>query len=123
MRRRARFDGAVLDALRAMTPQQTLDRLGLSWKRDRDFSPTKNPATVRLHVSIGGGVIELIVTGARWYDTRAQRGGGGAIDLAMHLLGLQFVDAVKRLLFGSQLAEKVAAPGPQGGHARQRLPP
>jgi hypothetical protein len=27
----------------------------------------------------------------------AERGGGGAIDLAMHILRLSFVDAVKRL--------------------------
>jgi hypothetical protein len=42
-------------------------------------------------------VVELLATGVRWYDPRAKKGGGGAIDLAMHLLGLQFVDAVKRL--------------------------
>jgi len=80
-----------------MTVTEALDRLGLGWKRDPDFSPQKNPATTRLHVSIGGGVVELVVTGARWYDTRAQRGGGGAIDLTMHLLRVSFVDAVKRL--------------------------
>jgi hypothetical protein len=98
MRRRARsFDGAVLDALRSMTVAETLDRLGLHWRRDPTFSPHKDPRTTRLHVSIGGGVVELIATGARWYDTRAQRGGGGAIDLTMHLLGVSFVDAVKRL--------------------------
>jgi hypothetical protein len=96
--RRARFDAALLDALRSMTLKQTLDRLGLGWKIDPDFVPVKNPATVRLHVSVGSGVTELLSTGQRWFDTRAQRGGGGAIDLAMHLLGLSFVDAVKRLL-------------------------
>jgi hypothetical protein len=95
--RRRSFDPAALDALRLMTPQQTLDRLGLGWKRDPDFSPTKNPATTRLYVTVGAGVVELVVTGARWYDSRAKRGGGGAIDLTMHLLHLPFVDAVKRL--------------------------
>jgi len=80
-----------------MTPAEALDRLGLCWKQDPDFSPQKNPATVRLHVSIGGGVVELVVTGPKWYDARAQRGGGGAIDLTMHLLNVSFVDAVKRL--------------------------
>jgi hypothetical protein len=97
MRRARSFDGAVLDALRSMPVTEALDRLGVCWKRDPDFSPTKNPATVRLHVTVGAGVVELVVTGARWYDTRAQRGGGGAIDLTMHLLGLSFVDAVRRL--------------------------
>jgi hypothetical protein len=97
MRHARSFDAALLAALRSMTPHQTLDRLGLSWKRDPAFLPTKNPATVRLHVTVGAGVVELVVTGARWYDTRAQRGGGGAIDLTMHVLGLSFVDAVRRL--------------------------
>jgi hypothetical protein len=95
--RRARFDGAVLDSLRSMTPQQTLDRLGLGWKIDPNFSPQKNPATVRLHVTVGAGVVELLATGVRWYDVRERKGGGGAIDLTMHLLGVSFVDAVRRL--------------------------
>jgi hypothetical protein len=98
MRQRARsFDGALLDALRSMTVAETLDRLGLHWRRDPDFKPIKNQSTMRLHVSVGSGVTELLATGPKWYDTRAQRGGGGAIDLTMHLLGLSFVDAVKRL--------------------------
>ncbi|MBZ3343388.1 hypothetical protein IPR00_22095, partial [Xanthomonas perforans] len=42
------------------------------------------------------GVVELLATGPKWYDTRAEKGGGGAIDLAMHLLRLDFVSAVKR---------------------------
>jgi hypothetical protein len=97
MRRARSFDVALLDELRSMTPQQTLDRLGLCWKQDPDFRPQKNAATVRLHVTVGAGVVELVVTGARWYDTRARKGGGGAIDLTMHLCGLDFVGAVKRL--------------------------
>jgi hypothetical protein len=96
-RSRRSFDPAALAALRSMTPQQTLDRLGLGWKRDPDFSPTKNPATARLHVAVGGHVVELLATGVRWYDVRERKGGGGAIDLTMHLLHLPFVDAVKRL--------------------------
>ncbi len=43
------------------------------------------------------GEFEILTTGPKWYDTRARAGGGGAIDLAMHVLGLSFVDAVKRL--------------------------
>ena len=38
-----------------------------------------------------------MTTGPKWYDTRAHYGGGGAIDLAMHLLNLSFVEAVKHL--------------------------
>jgi hypothetical protein len=80
IRSRRSFDPAALDALRSIPPAETLDRLGLVWKIDRDFRPQKDSRTVRLHVAVGAGVVELVVTGARWYDTRAQRGGGGAID-------------------------------------------
>lgn len=86
----------ALHSLRAMTVQETLDRLGLYWKRDPDFVPVKDAATVRLNVSIGGGGVELLATWPKWYDTRKEQ-GGGAIDLTMHLFRLSFVDAVKRL--------------------------
>ena len=54
------FPPVLLDSLRAMTVQETLDRLGLYWKRDPDFVPVKDAATVRLNVSIGGGGVELL---------------------------------------------------------------
>ena len=46
--------------------QETLDRLGLYWKRDPDFVPVKDAATVRLNVSIGGGGVELLATWPKW---------------------------------------------------------
>jgi hypothetical protein len=97
-RPRRYFPPALLDSLRAMSVQETLDRLGIYWKRDPDFVPVKDKATVRLNVSIGGGGVELLATGPKWYDTRAKEGGGGAIDLTMHLLRVGFVAAVKQLL-------------------------
>ena len=74
-----------------------LDALGLYWKKDPTFTPVKDKNTIRLHVTVGGGGVELLATGCRWYDTRAEKGGGGAVDLAMHLLRLDFVTAVKRM--------------------------
>jgi hypothetical protein len=44
-----------------------------------------------------GHLIELIFTGSKWYDVRRNKGGGGAIDLYMHLLGSTFQDAVAEL--------------------------
>lgn len=95
--RSRRFDDARLAYLREVGVLATLDALGLYWKRDATFEPLKDKATVRVHVSIGGAVVELLATGSKWYDTQTERGGGGAIDLAMHLLRLDFVAAVKRL--------------------------
>ncbi|EPQ6428579.1 hypothetical protein MWT66_003949 [Morganella morganii] len=40
-RARRSFPPALLDSLRAMTVQETLDRLGLYWKRDPGFVPVK----------------------------------------------------------------------------------
>ena len=91
------FSPELLESLRLMVVTKALDALGLHWKRDPDFQPVKDAATIRLHVAVGGQVSELLVTGAKFFDTRADKCGGGAIDLAMHLLRLDFVAAVKRL--------------------------
>jgi len=39
----------------------------------------------------------IVVTGFRWFDNKAQVGGGGAIDLQMHLTGTDFPTACKAL--------------------------
>lgn len=97
MRARRSFSPELLARLRAMSVTATLDLLELYWKRDPDYRPIKDKHTERVNVSIGGGVIELLATGTKWYDTRAEKGGGGAIDLAMHVMRLDFVSAVKEL--------------------------
>lgn len=79
---------------------EVLNRLGgvgFFWRRDHDFLPVKNSLTERLYVSREGSAWEVLVTGAKWFDTRAKKGGGGGIDLTMHLTGLDFVNAVKLL--------------------------
>lgn len=97
MRSRRSFAPELLTRLRSMSVIEALRLLELYWKRDPDFQPVKNQNTERLNVAIGGGVVELLVTGPKWFDTRVEKGGGGAIDLAMYLLRLDFVSAVKRL--------------------------
>jgi hypothetical protein len=94
---RRSFDAVLLESLRSMPVTEALNRLGLHWKTDPDFRPRKNSSTRRLYVTVDTHVFELLVTGPKWYDTRFERGGGGAIDLAMYILRLSFVDAVKRL--------------------------
>jgi hypothetical protein len=97
MRRRS-VPQETVESLRLMHVCAALSRLGLHWKRDPDFRPRQDPRTMRVHVSLDGGrVVELLATGTKFYDPQAQRGGGGAVDLAMHLLGLPFVEAVRRL--------------------------
>jgi hypothetical protein len=92
-----RFDEALLTQLRRMSAFEALNRLGLDWKLDGDFSPSRSNETRRIYVSVGAHVFELIVTGNLWWDARDGSGGGGAIDLSKHLLELDFVASVKRL--------------------------
>jgi Replicase family/Primase C terminal 1 (PriCT-1) len=96
-RARRLVDAEKLVQVRALPLQNALEHLGLCVARDRDFTPVKDHATERWHVSVGHSVIELLVTGIKWFDARGCKGGGGAIDLTMHLLELDFVTAVKRL--------------------------
>lgn len=35
-----------------MVVTKALDALGLHWKRDQDFQPVKDAATIRLHVAV-----------------------------------------------------------------------
>ena len=50
------FSPELLESLRSMVVTKALDALGLHWKRDQDFQPVKDAATLRLHVAVGGGV-------------------------------------------------------------------
>lgn len=97
-RSRKSFSPELLEQLRSMPVVAALNVLGLYWKRDSDFVPVKDKTTIRLNVSLGGSVVELLATGPRWYDTRTDKGGSGAIDLAMYLLRLDFVTAVKHCI-------------------------
>lgn len=66
-------------------------------KRDDSYQPRKDCASSRWHVSAGGHEYELLVTGPKFWDTRDGRGGGGALDLVMHLLSVDFKKASRQL--------------------------
>jgi hypothetical protein len=86
--------------------EQVLPLLANYVKADPAYVPTKDLGSRRWHLRTEVGEFEILTTGAKWYDTRSLQGGGGAIDLAMHVLGLSFVDAVKLL------TARVGARGP-----------
>lgn len=87
----------IVSKARAVSLEDALDRLGFYVSRDSAFQPRVNKRTVSLFVSDDSDVRELIVTGEKWFDKRENVGGGGAIDLAMHLKGLSFPQAVRAL--------------------------
>lgn len=67
-------------------------------KKDTTFVPIKDATTERWHATVAGREYELLLTGPKYFDTRLQRGGGGAIDLAMHLFRTDFRGATGQLL-------------------------
>lgn len=67
-------------------------------KADPSFVPRKDIKSTRWHANANGQDFELLCTGAKFWDTRAHRGGGGAIDLAMHLFGVDFKQAIAMLV-------------------------
>ena len=84
-------------ALRAINLLQAMHVLGVYWKEDVSFAPTHSSATRRYHVDTGGANFELLITNEKWFDVGAGKGGGGAIDLTMHLYSEPFTKAQKRL--------------------------
>ena len=94
---RKSFDETMLGTLRRMPGELVLRRLAVHLKPDQTYVPRKNLSSRRWHVLTDRGDFEILTTGCKWLDTREGRGGGSAIDLAMHLLGVSFVEAVRRL--------------------------
>ena len=95
---RRSFNQATLSSLREIGCEDAFALLTIHYKVDATYVPVKDSCSRRWHVTTASGEFEILTTGpAKWYDTRAKKGGGGAIDLAMHLLQLSFVDAVRFL--------------------------
>jgi hypothetical protein len=81
-----------------MPSEDALVLLSIYYKADSTYLPVKDPRSRRWHARTPAGEFELLTTRQKWWDSRAEKGGGGAIDLAMHLLHLSFVDAVRLLI-------------------------
>jgi hypothetical protein len=90
-------DNSDLDRWRSLDLVTVLPAITDHAKRDSTFMPDKDPRTHRWHVSASGQDFELLLTGPKYWDTRARAGGGGAIDLVMHLTAASFRAAVRRL--------------------------
>ena len=70
-------------------------------KDDQDYTPLDpSMGSRRFQVNCSKRDFRLLLTGEKWLDelvdrNAGHRGGGGAIDLAMHLKGINFVQAVR----------------------------
>jgi hypothetical protein len=91
------IDDRTLEHWRALDLLFVLTKLGCYAKRDCTFRPSKASKTIRYHVNANGRDWEFLLTGPKFWDTRAGKGGGGAIDLTMYLFQLDFRHAVRTL--------------------------
>ncbi|MYF71441.1 MAG: hypothetical protein F4181_16435 [Proteobacteria bacterium] len=98
MAARRYFKESTLTRLRETPAADALALLAIHIKADPSYRPIKSDQSRRWHVRTTQGEFEILTTGCQWYDMRGRCGGGGAIDLAMHVCGLSFVNAVNKLI-------------------------
>ena len=95
--RRKPVDNLELARWRGLFAADILLLLAEYAKRDPDFRPRTSHQSTRWHARARGIEFEILCTGPKFLDTRFGKGGGGAIDLAMYLLDLDFKEAVNLL--------------------------
>ena len=97
---RRSVDNSSLERWRALDALWVLEKLGCYAKTDNTFKPLSAQGTLRCHVDVEGQHFELLLRGPKFFDTRLQHGGGGAVDLVMHVHHLDFkraTDLLRRL--------------------------
>lgn len=88
-------DNRTLEQWRSISALEVLDMLGCYSKADTSYEPISAKKTRRYHVHANGRDWELLITGPKFWDTRANKGGGGAVDLVIHLFSTDFRGAVR----------------------------
>ena len=96
-RARRRVGRSTIARLRILPSADAISLLAIYAKQDRSYRPLKDATSCRWHLCTAIGEFEILTTACKWYDTRARIGGGGAVDLTVHLLGLSFLQAVEYL--------------------------
>lgn len=90
-------DNSTLQRWRELCAVQMLVQLADHAKQDVSYLPITSLHTTRWHARFGAREFELLCTGPKFFDTRANTGGGGAVDLVSHCLGFDFKAAVQFL--------------------------
>lgn len=94
---RRRVDNFSLERWRSLDAVVVLRAFADHLKQDTEFMPRQSHDSTRWYASVGGFDYELLCTGPKFFDPHAERGGGGAVDLVMHLFNLDFKHAVALL--------------------------
>jgi len=66
-------------------------------KQDQEYRARGPQNSSRWFAQVAGQDFEFLCTGPKFLDTRANKGGGGAIDLVMHMHRVSFKGAVALL--------------------------
>jgi len=90
-------DKSMLSRWRELPAVEVLTALADYAKRDVTYVAIKSSISSRWHARYGSNEFELLLTGPKFWDARKRKGGGGAVDLAMHLAWVDFSDAVRLL--------------------------
>jgi hypothetical protein len=90
-------DNLTLNRWHGMDAVAVLTAFSDRIKLDPTFKPTSSHLSSRWTAYAAGRDWELLCTGPKFWDTRAECGGGGAIDLVMHLHRTSFKGAVALL--------------------------
>lgn len=93
-----RLSAEEITRARAVPLVNALEKLGYCVSKDGAFEPRKTQRTMSVFISNEEDSRELILTGEKWFDKTSKTGGGGAIDLVVHLKGGRFTRAVRLLL-------------------------
>lgn len=97
---RRSVDNLTLERWRALNALSVLEKLGCHAKADNTFEPLTAQGTQRYHINAEGQNFEFLLRGPKFFDTRLQRGGCGAVDLVMHVHQVDFkgaTDLLRRL--------------------------
>lgn len=92
------MDKSALQRWRALDARVVLLAFADYARRDETFTPVKDARTERWHVTVASKEFHFVITGPKYWDEFGLAGGGGAIDLVMHLFNCAYRDAVRRLL-------------------------
>ena len=86
-------DEQTLEQWRELHVLHVLGKLGCYAGPAVSFHPIKAQTAGRYHVNANGRDREFLITGPKFWNTRTETGGGGAVDLTMHLFNLDFKQA------------------------------
>lgn len=90
-------DNVSLERWRSLDALLVLQAVAACSKVDPTYVPVKASTSRRVHATVAGRDFELLLTGVKFWDARRAVGGGGAIDLVIHVFETDFKGAARIL--------------------------